>query len=327
MRPSGSPQSFRSQSSISEEDARRSIAYRPKDQVDFGSSPPRSGAIPIPSAISRTSTARFGTSPISDPARLAPDSHGNEIPSDAKWTKIARRLISPEVLDQDRRRYEARPDFVAVLGLLSRDEIKDYAVRSQVLRASRSRRNHPPPASSPTPHPLQRGPELRRSGRDTPSTDDESSDSDHHKRDQRSSASRRYTPSDISSTTPRSGYPNPFGVQPPPSPMSPPSSMGQPAWAPDQPRETSIQGGTWIPTSPHADQIYTHRPSKEREKEREFSRRHHRSSSKQSHSSHSKSKNQKDPGRSRWRESVTAAGIGGAAASLLNVLAEAAEGL
>jgi hypothetical protein len=39
--------------------------------------------------------------------RIAPDAHGNEIPLDAKWTKINRPLVSPQVLDEDRRRYEA----------------------------------------------------------------------------------------------------------------------------------------------------------------------------------------------------------------------------
>ena len=319
VRPSGSPQSFRSQSSVGEDDARLSIAYRPKEQIGFGSSPVRTGAIPIPSTNPRTSAKRFGTSPRSDSLRLAPDSYGNEIPSDAKWTKIARRLVSPEVLDQDRRRYEARPGFVAVLGLLNRDEIEDYAVRSQALRAVRSRRSHPFSTPSPNPHPAQRAPE-RLDGRDTPSTgeDDQSSGSDQRKSKQRSKASRSYTPSDISSTTPRSSY---FGTQPPPSPMSPPSSS---VWMTEPPREKSGQGGIWIAPSSQIGQAYTYNSPKDKEKER---RRHHRSSSRQSHSSQSKNKNQKDATRSRWKENVTAAGIGGAAFSLLNVLAEAAEGL
>lgn len=38
---------------------------------------------------------------------LAPDEFGIPIPDDAKWTKITRRLVSPEVLEQDQRRYEA----------------------------------------------------------------------------------------------------------------------------------------------------------------------------------------------------------------------------
>lgn len=39
--------------------------------------------------------------------KLAPDQYGREIPPDAKWTKVNRRLVSTEVLDQDGRRYEA----------------------------------------------------------------------------------------------------------------------------------------------------------------------------------------------------------------------------
>lgn len=39
--------------------------------------------------------------------RLAPDSQGQPIPKDAKWTKIKRSLVSPEVLRQDDKRFEA----------------------------------------------------------------------------------------------------------------------------------------------------------------------------------------------------------------------------
>ena len=39
--------------------------------------------------------------------KLAPDSNGLDIPLDAKWTVFERSLLSVEVLDQDRRRYEA----------------------------------------------------------------------------------------------------------------------------------------------------------------------------------------------------------------------------
>ena len=105
----GSSTGFRSnQSSFGEEDSMRSIAIRPKSPAEFGSSPSRSGAIiSIPAASPRTSSEGFGTSPRPETIRLAPDEYGNEIPPDAHWTKINRRLVSPEVLDQDHRRYEA----------------------------------------------------------------------------------------------------------------------------------------------------------------------------------------------------------------------------
>lgn len=40
-------------------------------------------------------------------SQLLPDSQGRPIALDAKWTQVRRTLISTEVLDQDKRRYEA----------------------------------------------------------------------------------------------------------------------------------------------------------------------------------------------------------------------------
>ncbi|KAI1093228.1 hypothetical protein F5B19DRAFT_154593 [Rostrohypoxylon terebratum] len=80
-------------------------------------------------------------------ARLAPDSQGREIPLDAKWTRISRRLVSPEVLAGAGVRYEARPDFVAVLGELSREQIADFARRTTEARSSR--RRHSSAAAAP----------------------------------------------------------------------------------------------------------------------------------------------------------------------------------
>jgi hypothetical protein len=57
------------------------------------------GSIGSPLAMSTIPKQPFMT--------LAPDEFGNRIPEDAKWTKISRRLVSPEVLEQDHRRYEA----------------------------------------------------------------------------------------------------------------------------------------------------------------------------------------------------------------------------
>ncbi|KAI8960421.1 hypothetical protein F5Y11DRAFT_330191 [Daldinia sp. FL1419] len=81
-------------------------------------------------------------------ARLAPDSKGHEIPLDAKWTRIPRRLVSPEVLAGAGVRYEARPEFVAVLGELSRDEVTYFAHRTTEVRAARGRRTSNTPAAT-----------------------------------------------------------------------------------------------------------------------------------------------------------------------------------
>lgn len=109
LRPQGSPTSSRGHGSFGEADAMRSMAQRPKNQLEYGSSPLQLGAMPIPQPNPRSSAGSFGTSPRQEPMpmRLAPDANGNEIPLDAKWTRINRRLVSPEVLNQDGRRYEA----------------------------------------------------------------------------------------------------------------------------------------------------------------------------------------------------------------------------
>lgn len=95
------------------------VAHRPR-KLEYGSSPAHPGAIPIPLPIpqqnSNLSTSplpnapyndRLGTSPRPAATYLAPDDKGNEIKPDALWTKIDRRLVSPEVLAQHGRRYEA----------------------------------------------------------------------------------------------------------------------------------------------------------------------------------------------------------------------------
>jgi hypothetical protein len=70
-------------------------------------------------------------------ARLAPDSTGREIALDATWTSIRRSLISLEVLDGAGVRYEARPDFVAILGMYSREQIREFARQSDLVRRAR----------------------------------------------------------------------------------------------------------------------------------------------------------------------------------------------
>lgn len=96
-----------------------SLPYRPRGN-DYASSPSHSGGLPIPSPKAQhnghLSTSplpgtpymdRLSTSPRPDAIYLAPDQNGNEIPPNALWTKIDRRLVSLEVLAQDGRRYEA----------------------------------------------------------------------------------------------------------------------------------------------------------------------------------------------------------------------------
>ncbi|KAF4333541.1 hypothetical protein FBEOM_12653 [Fusarium beomiforme] len=54
---------------------------------------------------------------------LAADPHGRTIPIDALWTKVSRKLVSAEVLERAGVRYEARSDYVAILGVLSQEQV------------------------------------------------------------------------------------------------------------------------------------------------------------------------------------------------------------
>ncbi|RDL41649.1 uncharacterized protein BP5553_01628 [Venustampulla echinocandica] len=73
---------------------------------------------------------REGVAPLKDAKR-------DGVPSDARWTKISRKLVNPEALELGKERYEARDDFVIVLRVLSRDEVQGYAEVTQKLRAAR----------------------------------------------------------------------------------------------------------------------------------------------------------------------------------------------
>ncbi|KAN0098332.1 hypothetical protein V8E51_013995 [Hyaloscypha variabilis] len=120
---------------------RSRLAQITKTSELFSSLPLRSGA-KLMSRKPKKSSERLDTNRRMESIhRLAPDEHGNDIPDDAKWTKISRRIVSPEILDQDHRRYEARPEWVAVLGVLSRAEIESYATRSAAVRKARRLRS------------------------------------------------------------------------------------------------------------------------------------------------------------------------------------------
>lgn len=339
-----SPSSFRSTQDYFGEDS-KSLPFQPKKQLEYGTSPIQPGAIPIPQTNPRTSNSSFGTSPRPSSTRLEPDEHGNEIPSDAKWTKINRRLVSPEVLDQDRRRYEARPEFVAVLGVLSRAEIEGLAERSRIIRDARFRRSLPvqapqqAPPPRPIPVPIPHVSSRHRSGRDTPSSSSDS-ESDESGRDgtrRKSKGRRGYAGSNVGA--PVSGYPNPFG-QPLPSPVrSPGGREGSGTWISsggsynekDRSRERERERDRERDSSSHKDHVRDRDREERRDRDRDGSRKRHSSNGSRAKGSDrrdrerdSREKYQKS---NRWKENLTAAGIGGAAVSLLNVLTEAAEGL
>lgn len=58
----------------------------------------------------------------------------DDVPPDAKWTKISRKLVNTEALERGREKYELRDEFVIVLRVLSREEIQDYADTTEEIR-------------------------------------------------------------------------------------------------------------------------------------------------------------------------------------------------
>ena len=151
LRPPSPINSFTSQGSYLDDGATRSMAYRPK-KIEYGSSPQQPGAIPIPSSNNRTGD-RLSNIPPPTQVRLAPDAQGKEIPPDAKWTKINRRLVSPEVLDQAHKRYEAYAPFSPNVSLLLQNAETNFLTQPSRIRSGPRRpvpgRNSRP--SSPFP--------------------------------------------------------------------------------------------------------------------------------------------------------------------------------
>lgn len=78
---------------------------------------------------------REGTAPRDD-TKMRPG-----VPHDANWTKIDRRLVSPEALDTGDEPYEVRPDYVIVLRVLSKEEIQMYAAKTEEIRAEEGESN------------------------------------------------------------------------------------------------------------------------------------------------------------------------------------------
>ena len=118
LRPPGAPRSFNAGSFV-DSHAGPPMAHRLR-ALENGASPSYPAAMPIPVPNPQRnihlSTSplpnvplqdRLSASPRPGTTQLAPDDKGNAIKPDALWTKIDRRLVSPEVLAQDGRRYEA----------------------------------------------------------------------------------------------------------------------------------------------------------------------------------------------------------------------------
>lgn len=68
---------------------------------------------------------REGVAPLALP--------GTSIPRNARWTKIDRKIVSPEALEGER--FEEREDYIIVLRVLSKEEIEKYALKTFEIRS------------------------------------------------------------------------------------------------------------------------------------------------------------------------------------------------
>jgi hypothetical protein len=100
----------------------------------------RPAAEPALKGILRKPTTKFpehpdsireGVTPLKD--RLKKEG-GKGIPDGAKWTKIDRRLVNPQALEEKGERFEERMEHVIVLRVLTKDEIQAFANRTTEIR-------------------------------------------------------------------------------------------------------------------------------------------------------------------------------------------------
>ena len=95
-----------------------------------------------PKGILKAPREKFPEEPSSIREGVAPlDAAKKGIPADARWTRINRRLVNPEALEQEGVRFEEFPDHVIVLKVLSQEEIARYTQRTHEIR-ERRRQGH-----------------------------------------------------------------------------------------------------------------------------------------------------------------------------------------
>ena len=95
-----------------------------------------------PKGILKPPREKFPEEPSSIREGVAPlDAAKKGIPADARWTRINRRLVNPEALEQEGVRFEEFPDHVIVLKVLSQEEIARYTQRTHEIR-ERRRQGH-----------------------------------------------------------------------------------------------------------------------------------------------------------------------------------------
>jgi hypothetical protein len=95
---------------------------------------------PAVKGILRKPTAKFPEEPEPIREGVAPHKDalkGKDIPIGARWTRIDRRLVNPQALEEAKERFEERMDCVIVLRVLTKSEIQKLADRTKKIRERR----------------------------------------------------------------------------------------------------------------------------------------------------------------------------------------------
>jgi hypothetical protein len=95
---------------------------------------------PAVKGILRKPTAKFPEEPEPIREGVAPHKDalkGKDIPIGARWTRIDRRLVNPQALEEAKERFEERMDCVIVLRVLTKQEIQKLADKTKKIRERR----------------------------------------------------------------------------------------------------------------------------------------------------------------------------------------------
>lgn len=111
----------------SKEDSRTVVAVEPPTTKEPEVAPKSIIKPPRRSFPEEPNPVREGVAPLKD-------NHEQGILPGARWTRINRRLVNPEALEVGNERFEERSDYVIVLRVLSKEEIQEYALKTQEIR-------------------------------------------------------------------------------------------------------------------------------------------------------------------------------------------------
>ena len=142
-------ESSSSSSSDSDDDRR----FRPPPRVVTPANEEKSEPKPPPKGILRKPREQFPEYPTTVREGVAPhkDDRKKDVPPNARWTKIDRRLVNPEALEADGIRFNEFVDHVIVLKVMDREEIEKYTRKTAEIRENRRRLMGPEVQAMPPP--------------------------------------------------------------------------------------------------------------------------------------------------------------------------------